>query len=71
MTDMESIEFSIGPENARKLQNDLGGTSVYIPKRNRKQIADIVRKSYNGKNASQIARKLGISRSTVYNYLNM
>lgn len=48
---------------------EFAGEEVYIQKRaNSEQAADVLR-LFNGRNASEIARRLGIHRATVYRYL--
>lgn len=48
---------------------EFAGAEVYIPKRNSRASASEVLKLFNGRNADEIARRLGISRRTVYRYL--
>lgn len=51
------------------LREYFGGTEVYIPKptaRARHALAVKVLSLFNGRNASEIARRLGMGRSTVY-----
>lgn len=49
--------------------HEFSGIEVYIPRRStarRKQLAVDVLSLFNGRNANEIARKLGIGRATVY-----
>lgn len=45
------------------------GERVYIQKRSSKEVAGEVLRLFNGRNASEVARRLGIHRATVYRYL--
>jgi Mor family transcriptional regulator len=49
--------------------HEFSGIAVYIPRRSsarRKQLTVDVLSLFNGRNATEIARKLGIGRATVY-----
>ena len=48
---------------------EFAGEEVYIPKRNSKDVAGEVLRLFNGRNATEVARRLGIHRATVYRYL--
>jgi Mor family transcriptional regulator len=52
-----------------EVRQEFRGIEIYIPKRSaarRKQLTDNVLTLFNGRNATEIARKLGIGRATVY-----
>lgn len=59
--------------SVRRAQNavraEFAGEEVYIPKRNSKDVAGEVLRLFNGRNATEVARRLGIHRATVYRYL--
>lgn len=56
--------------NARAaVRAEFGGEEVYIPKKNNHELAGDVLRLFNGRNADEVARRLGISRRTVYRYL--
>lgn len=51
---------------------EFGGEDVYIPARGateRQRLVAEVLSLFNGRNASEIARRLGISRASVYRFL--
>lgn len=48
---------------------EFAGEEVYIPKRASRDLASEVLQYFNGRNATEVARRLGISRRTVYRYL--
>lgn len=48
---------------------EFAGEEVYIQKRSSKEVAGEVLRLFNGRNASEVARRLGIHRATVYRYL--
>ena len=48
---------------------EFAGEEVYIQKRSSKDIAAEVRRLFNGRNATEVARRLQIHRATVYRYL--
>jgi len=51
------------------VRRDLMGERGYISKRPRGDLARQVLALFNGRNASEVARKLNIGRATVYRYL--
>lgn len=54
------------------VRSEFGGENAYVPKRRateRAALAARVLSMFNGRNASEVARKLGISRATVYRLL--
>lgn len=48
---------------------EFAGEETYIRKRANQAAAAEVLKLFNGRNATEVARRLGISRRTVYRYL--
>lgn len=52
-----------------EVRREFAGGSAYIPGRARGQRAGQVLSLFNGRNATEVARKLGISRASVYRYL--
>lgn len=48
---------------------EFAGEEAYIQKRNGKDVASEVLRLFNGRNATEVARRLGIHRATVYRYL--
>lgn len=48
---------------------EFAGEEVYIQKRSSKEIAAEVLRLFNGRNATEVARRLRIHRATVYRYL--
>lgn len=48
---------------------EFAGEEVYIQKRSSKEIAAEVLRMFNGRNATEVARRLQIHRATVYRYL--
>ena len=48
---------------------EFAGEETYIQKRANQVTAAEVLKLFNGRNATEVARRLGISRRTVYRYL--
>lgn len=48
---------------------EFAGEEVYIQKRSSHDIAEEVLRLFNGRNATEVARRLGIHRATVYRYL--
>lgn len=48
---------------------EFAGEEAYIQKRASKELAADVLRLFNGRNASEVARRLGISRRTVYRHL--
>ena len=82
---MKPIPFESVPENLYELYNIVGaelftkivdihgGEMLYIPKRvsmERKQKHDSIRKEFDGTNISQLARKYGYTKKTVYSILS-
>lgn len=51
------------------VRTEFAGEEVYIQKRSSKELAGEVLRLFNGRNASEVARRLGIHRATVYRYL--
>ena len=52
-----------------EVRDEFRGIEIYIPRRSmarRKQLTTDVLSLFNGRNATEIARKLGIGRTTVY-----
>lgn len=52
-----------------EVRREFSGVEIYIPRRSqaaREQLAKDVRKAFNGRNASEVAKHLGIGRATVY-----
>ena len=48
---------------------EFAGEEVYIQKRSSRDIAVEVLRLFNGRNATEVARRLQIHRATVYRYL--
>ena len=48
---------------------EFAGAEVYIQKRANQALAFDVLRLFDGRNASEVARRLGVSRRTVYRYL--
>ncbi len=48
---------------------EFAGEEIYIAKRANQKLAEDVLRLFNGRNASEVARRLGIHRATVYRYL--
>ncbi len=48
---------------------EFAGEEVYIQKRSSREIAAEVLRLFNGRNATEVARRLQIHRATVYRYL--
>jgi Mor family transcriptional regulator len=61
---LPALTASLTAEVERQLQAELAGTQTYHRKREPKD-EQIVEK-FNGRNAAQVARELGVSRATVY-----
>lgn len=56
----------------RNVRQEFGGQEVYVASQttaDRAQLVQQVLHMFNGRNASEVARKLHISRATVYRYL--
>lgn len=64
-----------GPKFAdvkRALRDELRGEQVYVPSRSaaeRQQLARQALSLFNGRNATEVARRLSVSRATVYRLL--
>lgn len=54
------------------VREEFGGEDVYIPARGasdrKRQVAEVL-SLFNGRNATEIARRLGISRASVYRFI--
>lgn len=48
---------------------EFAGEEVYIQKRSSREISAEVLRLFNGRNATDVARRLGIGRATVYRYI--
>ena len=48
---------------------EFAGEEVYIQKRSSRDLASEVLQHFNGRNASEVTRRLGVSRRTVYRHL--
>ena len=48
---------------------EFAGEETYIQKRSSKELAGEVLRLFNGRNATEVARKLGVGRATVYRYI--
>ncbi len=48
---------------------EFAGEETYIQKRTSQAVASEVLRLFNGRNATEVARRLGIHRATVYRYL--
>lgn len=66
-----SLTDEIALEIERSLRAEFAGEEVYIPKRQpeRDRLRLEVRRKFNGRNATEVARELGIGRATVYRIL--
>lgn len=56
----------------RVLRSEFGGQRIYIaatPAQEREQAMQEVLRRFNGRNASALAREMGLSRATVYRYI--
>lgn len=52
-----------------EVRREFSGVEIYIPRRSqaaREQLAKQVLSAFNGRNAAEVARQLGIGRATVY-----
>lgn len=66
------LRGGIGEPIKARMRAEFGGHKVYIPKvgATERQARDAaVRRLFNGRNATEIARVLGVSRATVYRCL--
>lgn len=62
----------IGLENFQQLIEKYGGRKIYIPKPGllERIVTDYkIRNEYNGKNISELSRKYGLTRRTIYKIL--
>lgn len=48
---------------------EFAGEEVYVTKRSRRDLTSEVLQHFNGRNATEVARRLGVNRATVYRYL--
>jgi Mor family transcriptional regulator len=59
------------PEIEAKAREMFGGEKHYAATfRDRQALMAMVRRDYSGRNVSELARRYGVSRRTVYRYLN-
>jgi Mor family transcriptional regulator len=68
LPEMRSRAIELGRIKAA-VRDEYGGQKVYVAKRRAQDRADVatqVLAHFNGRNATEVARKLGISRATVY-----
>jgi Mor family transcriptional regulator len=52
-----------------EVRHEFSGIEIYIPRRStarRRQLSEEVLSLFNGRNATEVARKLGLGRATVY-----
>ena len=70
------VEFPQLASDAARVQKaqtavraEFAGEEVYIQKRSSRDIAVEVLRLFNGRNATEVARRLQIHRATVYRYL--
>lgn len=69
--DIQHLASIVGDEKAKKICKEFGGTSIYFPaKPNKKSIINVIKKQFTGSNVNEISRLLGVSRSTIFKYLN-
>ena len=57
------------PEIEQKAREMFGGQQFYASLRDRQALVLMIRREYNGRNVSELARRYGVSRRTVYNYV--
>ena len=69
VTDMDGVCAADARVGEGEPGAEFAGEEVYIPKRNSKDVAAEVLRLFNGRNATEVARRLGIHRATVYRYL--
>lgn len=69
----ETVAGMVAGELAADVARSWRGQSVYIGGRHRERarIKDEVRRRFNGRNARELARELGIGTVTVYRYLKI
>lgn len=56
-------------ELKEEVRREFSGVEIYIPRRSqaaREQLTREVLNAFNGRNAAEVARRLGIGRATVY-----
>lgn len=61
---LPALTASLTAEVERQLNADLAGTQTYH--RKREKIDDQIAEKFNGRNAAEVARELGVGRATVY-----
>ncbi len=73
---MQALQQEFSRDLAQKiearLRREMSGDRTYMPREStasRKAMHDKVRRMFNGSNATEIARELGIGRTTVYRIL--
>ncbi|MCD8514637.1 MAG: helix-turn-helix domain-containing protein [Burkholderiaceae bacterium] len=59
------------PEIEQKARQMFGGEEHYVAAtyRDRQKLVAMIRQDYNGRNVTELARRYGVSRRTVYNYV--
>lgn len=75
------VRLGVSPETAgmvgAEITDDIArcwkGERVYIGKKeqDRARIINIVRRRFNGRNARELARELGVGRATIYRYIKI
>ena len=69
--DLRLVAEIIGLFQTKKLMVELSGTTLKFPKNYPPAISKKhIIANYKGDNINSIARELGVSRSTIYNYLS-
>lgn len=71
-TQFPEVAGALSMRMKEDLRAEFGGREIYVPSTSRRQRDERVRavlSSFNGRNASEVARVLGISRPTVYRIL--
>lgn len=63
----------VGAEITADISRCWSGERVYIGKKDqeRARIIDVVRRKFNGRNARELARELGVGRATIYRYIKI
>lgn len=56
-------------EARRKVRSEFSGIETYVRKRDARDLSAQVLALFNGRNATEVARRLGISKATVYRCL--
>ena len=62
----------LGMDNLLRLSERFGVTSIYVPQKReliKLKIFGLIRQEYDGTNIKELAKKYGLSESTVYNVL--